>query len=89
MALPFAALQQFCSPCLAGLEQLPEPRRDALQVAFGLVTGVAPDRLLVGLAVLSLLSQLGTQRPLLCVVDDAQWLIANRHRHSRSLHAGW
>jgi len=74
MALPFAALQQFCSPFLARLEQLPEPQRDALQVAFGLITGIAPDRLLVGLAVLSLLSQLGTERPLLCVVDDTQWL---------------
>ena len=74
MALPFAALHQFCSPCLASLEQLPEPQRDALQVAFGIITGVAPDRLLVGLAVLSLLSQLGTERPLLCVIDDTQWL---------------
>jgi DNA-binding CsgD family transcriptional regulator len=74
MALPFAALHQFCSPCLARLEQLPEPQRDALKVAFGLITGVAPDRLLVGLAVLSLLSQLGTERPLLCVIDDTQWL---------------
>ena len=74
LALPFAALQQLCSPCLAGLEQLPEPQRNALQVAFGLVTGVAPDRLLVGLAVLSLLSQLGAERPLLCVIDDTQWV---------------
>ena len=73
-ALPFAALQQFCSPYVAGVEQLPEPQRDALQVAFGLVTGVAPDRLLVGLAVLSLISELGSERPLLCVVDDTQWL---------------
>ncbi|MDT7712603.1 MAG: hypothetical protein QOG46_1292, partial [Pseudonocardiales bacterium] len=72
--LPFAALQQLCTPGVAGLEQLPEPQRDALRVAFGLMTGVAPDRLLVGLAVLSLLSQLAAQRPLLCVVDDAQWL---------------
>jgi DNA-binding CsgD family transcriptional regulator len=74
MALPFAALQQLCSPCLASVEQLSEPQRDALQVAFGLVTGLAPDRLLVGLAVLSLLSELGSERPLLCVVDDTQWL---------------
>jgi len=74
MALPFAALQQFCSPCLADVEQLAEPQRDALQVAFGLVSGVAPDRLLVGLAVLSLLSQFGTERPLLGVIDDTQWL---------------
>ncbi|MCU1459850.1 MAG: ATP-dependent transcriptional regulator, MalT-like, LuxR family, partial [Actinomycetia bacterium] len=74
MALPFAALQQFCAPCLDSLGQLPEPQRDALQVAFGLITGVAPDRLLVGLAMLSLLSQLGTERPLLCIIDDTQWL---------------
>lgn len=72
--LPFAALQQLCAPGVASLEQLPEPQRDALRVAFGLMTGAAPDRLLVGLAVLSLLSQLAAQRPLLCVVDDTQWL---------------
>src|SRR5258705_1210632 len=72
--LPFAALQQLCAPVLAGLEQLPGPQGDALRVAFGLMTGDPPDRLLVGLAVLSLLSQLGTERPLLCVVDDTQWL---------------
>jgi hypothetical protein len=47
--LPFAALQQLCAPGVAGLEQLPEPQRDALRVAFGLMSGVAPDRLLVGL----------------------------------------
>jgi DNA-binding CsgD family transcriptional regulator len=72
--LPFAALQQLCAPGVAGLEQLPEPQRDALRVAFGLMSGVAPDRLLVGLAVLSLLSQLAAERPLLCVIDDTQWL---------------
>src|SRR5258705_4065494 len=72
--LPFAALQQLCAPVLARLEQLPEPQGDALRVAFGLMTGDPPDRLLVGLAVLSLLSQLAAERPLLCVVDDTQWL---------------
>ena len=72
--LPFAALQLLCAPGLEKVEQLPEPQRHALQVAFGLVTGVAPDRLLVGLASLSLFSQLATERPLLCVVDDTQWL---------------
>jgi DNA-binding CsgD family transcriptional regulator len=72
--LPFAALQQLCAPVLAGLEQLPEPQGDALRVAFGLMTGDPPDRLLVGLAVLSLLAQLAADRPLLCVVDDTQWL---------------
>jgi len=72
--LPFAALQQLCAPGLADLSQLPEPQRDALGVTFGLVTGEPPDRLLVSLAVLSLLSQLAGDRPLLCVVDDTQWL---------------
>ena len=72
--LPFAALQQFCASGLVDLSQLPEPQRDALRVTFGLASGAAPDRLLVGLAVLSLLSQLANAQPLLCVVDDTQWL---------------
>ena len=74
MELPFAALQHLCAPMLAGLERLPGPQRDALGVAFGLVRGDQPDRYLVGLAVLSLLSDASEARPLLCVVDDAQWL---------------
>jgi DNA-binding CsgD family transcriptional regulator len=74
MELPFAALQQLCAAGLGGLEQLPVPQRDALEVAFGLSSGVAPDRLLVGLATLTLLSQLADQHPLLCIVDDTQWL---------------
>ena len=72
--LPFAALQQLCATGLADLSQLPEPQRDALSVTFGLVTGAPPDRLLVSLAVLSLLSQLSHDHPLLCVVDDTQWI---------------
>jgi hypothetical protein len=72
--LPFAALQLLCAAHLAALDGLPEPQRDALRVAFGLTTGVAPDRLLVGLALLSLLSLLAAERPLLCAVDDTQWL---------------
>jgi DNA-binding CsgD family transcriptional regulator len=72
--LPFAALQQFCAPVLPDLSRLPAPQRGALEVAFGLVHGPSPDRLLVGLAALSLLAQLATAQPILGVVDDAQWL---------------
>jgi predicted ATP-dependent serine protease len=74
MELAFAALQQLCAPMLDKLGGLPDPQRDALGVAFGLKTGAAPDRFLVGLAALSLLSEVAEQQPLLCVIDDAQWL---------------
>jgi tetratricopeptide (TPR) repeat protein len=74
MELAFAALQQLCVPMLGKLGGLPDPQRAALGVAFGLETGTAPDRFLVGLAVLGLLSEVAEQQPLLCVVDDAQWL---------------
>ena len=74
MELAFAALHQLCAPALDRLERLPGPQRDALGVAFGLRAGDVPDRFLVGLAVLSLLSEVAGERPLLCVVDDAQWL---------------
>ena len=74
MELAFAALHQLCAPMLDKLERLPDPQREALGVAFGLNTGAAPDRFLVGLAALSLLSEVAEQQPLLCVVDDAQWL---------------
>src|SRR5690242_2018814 len=74
MELAFAALQQLCAPMLDGLERLPGPQRDALGVAFGLRAGTVPDRFLVGLAALSLLSEVAEQQPLLCVIDDAQWL---------------
>src|SRR6266849_3210059 len=74
MELPFAALQQLCGPMLDRLDRLPVPQRDALGVAFGLCPGGAPDRFLVGLAVLTLLSEVAAGRPLLCLVDDAQWL---------------
>jgi DNA-binding CsgD family transcriptional regulator len=72
--LPFAALHQLCSPMLAHLESLPEPQARALMVGFGLKPGSAPDRFLVGLAVLGLLAEAATPGPLLCLVDDAQWL---------------
>ncbi len=74
MELDYAALQQFCSPLLEFSERLPDPQRDALGVAFGLSAGPAPSPFLVGLAVLGLLSEAAEQQPLLCVVDDAQWL---------------
>jgi DNA-binding CsgD family transcriptional regulator len=74
MELPFAALHQLCAPMLGRLDRLPAPQRDALQTAFGLITGPVPDRFFVGLAVLSLLSEVADERPVLCVVDDAQWL---------------
>jgi DNA-binding CsgD family transcriptional regulator len=74
MELPFAALHQVCTPVLSNLERLPVPQRDALRIAFGLAVGPAPDRFLVGLAVLSLLADAAEQRPLVCLVDDEQWL---------------
>jgi DNA-binding CsgD family transcriptional regulator len=74
MELAFAALQQLCAPLLDRLEGLAAPQKDALGVAFGLRAGDAPDRFLVGLAVLSLLANVAAQQPLVCVVDDAQWL---------------
>jgi hypothetical protein len=74
MELAFAGVHQLCAPLLDRLERLPGPQRDALGIAFGLRGGGAPDRFLVGLAVLTLLSEAAGDRPLLCVVDDAQWL---------------
>jgi predicted ATPase len=74
MELAFAALHQLCTPIVDRLERLPGPQRDALQVTFGLREGAAPDRFLVGLAVLGLLSDAAEEHPLVCVVDDAQWL---------------
>jgi len=74
MELPFAALHQLCGPMLGRLDRLPGPQRDALGVAFGLRAGGAPDRFLIGLAVLGLLSDVAAGQPLLCLVDDAQRL---------------
>ena len=74
MELAFAALYQFCAPLLGSLDRLPGPQSDALQTTFGLNAGAVPDRFFVGLAVLGLLSDAADKGPLLCVVDDAQWL---------------
>ena len=74
MELPFAGLHQLCGPLLDRIEALPAPQRQALEMVFGLSAGAPPDRFLVGLAMLTLLSEVAEERPLLCVVDDAQWL---------------
>ncbi len=74
MELPFAGLHQLCAPLLDGLQRLPGPQQAALSTAFGLSAGEAPERFLVSLAVLGLLSGAAEERPLVCLVDDAQWL---------------
>jgi DNA-binding CsgD family transcriptional regulator len=74
MELAYASLHQLCGALLERLGQLPAPQRQALEVVFGLSAGPPPDRFLVGLGVLSLVSDAAEERPLLCVVDDAQWL---------------
>jgi DNA-binding CsgD family transcriptional regulator len=74
MELAFAGVHQLCAPMLDGMAGLPDPQREALGTAFGLSAGEAPDRFLVGLAVLTLLSEMAESRPLVCIVDDAQWL---------------
>src|SRR5690348_11614034 len=74
MELPLAALHQLCAPLLSSQDALPEPQQRALRVAFGLAAAPAPDRFMLGLAVLSLLAESAAARPLVCLVDDAQWL---------------
>ena len=74
MELPFAGIHQLCAPLLDQLDALPQPQQDALHVALGLASGDAPDRFLVSLAVLGLLAAAAEERPLLCLVEDAQWL---------------
>ncbi|HMJ34909.1 MAG TPA: AAA family ATPase [Baekduia sp.] len=74
MELAHSGLHQLCAPMLDRLERLPGPQRDALSAALGRSAGPAPDRFLVGLAVLGLLSEVAEERPLICVIDDAQWL---------------
>ena len=74
MELAWASLHQLCTPMLGAIDALPEPQRNALRVAFGMAAGDPPDRFLVGLAVLSLLTRASENRPVLVVVDDAHWL---------------
>ncbi|MGI5321270.1 ATP-binding protein [Actinomadura nitritigenes] len=74
MELAFATLHQLCAPLLPRFAELPEPQRDALEIVFGTRAGPSPDRFLVGLAVLSLLSAASEESPVLCVVDDVQWM---------------
>lgn len=74
MELSYAGLHQLCAPLLTGLDHLPGPQRDALAIAFGLHDGEPPSRFLVGLASLSLLADAGGNQPLVCLIDDAQWL---------------
>jgi DNA-binding CsgD family transcriptional regulator len=74
MELAFAGLHQLCAPLLSHEERLPAPQRDALRTAFGVATGPPPDPFLIGLGVLSLLSEAAAERSLICVVDDEQWL---------------
>src|SRR5216683_390254 len=74
MELAFAGLQRLCAPMLDRLERLPGPQRDALGTAFGLNAGPAPDSFLVGLAVLNMLAEVAEEQPLVCLIDDAQWL---------------
>jgi predicted ATPase len=74
MELVYAGLHQLLTPMLGRLERLPVPQANALRTAFGLSSGSAPDRFLVGLATLSLLAEVAEEHPLVCLVDDAQWL---------------
>ena len=74
LELAYSGLHQICFPMLGELERLPEPQRQAFATVFGLSAGPAPDRFMVGLATLTLMGEVAEQQPLVCVVDDAQWL---------------
>ena len=76
MELAFSGLHQLCGPVLADVDRLPTPQQAALATVFGLDTGPAPDPFLVALAALTLLSEVAERQPLICIVDDAQWLDA-------------
>ena len=74
MEIAFAGLHQLCSPMLEHVATIPDPQRDALQITFGMTPGPVPDPFMVGLGVLSLLSEVAAEQPLVCIVDDEQWL---------------
>src|ERR1700716_2990771 len=74
MELPFAGLHQLCATLIGDLAQLPPPQHEALGTAFGFSLGAPPDRFLIGLAVLTLLSDAAEDQPLVCLVDDTHWL---------------
>ena len=74
MELAYSGLHQLCAPILDRLDRLPAPQRDALETVFGLNAGPTPDRFLVGLGTLTLLAEVAEQQPLVCIVDDTQWL---------------
>src|SRR5918995_2897199 len=74
MELAYSGLHQLCAPVLDHLHRLPVPQRNALATVFGLSGDQAPDRFLVGLATLTLFAEVAEEQPLVCIVDDAQWL---------------
>jgi DNA-binding CsgD family transcriptional regulator/tetratricopeptide (TPR) repeat protein len=74
MELAYSGLHQLCAPMLTRLDRLPAPQRDALATVFGLTAGQVPDRFFVAIGTLSLLADVAERRPLVCLVDDAQWL---------------
>ena len=87
MELAFAVLHQVCAPMLDRMDRLPEPQRAALTTVFGLRPGPTPDRFLVGLAVLGLLSEAAAEQPLVCVIDDAQWIDRQTLQAAQWMHA--
>ena len=89
MELAFAGLHQLCAPMLGHAEQLPAPQRDALRTAFGLSAGPPPDRFLVGLAVLGLLSEVAGQQPLVCMSTTSSGWTTPRPRRWASPPGGW
>jgi DNA-binding CsgD family transcriptional regulator len=74
MELAYSGLHQLCGPMFDRLDRLPDPQRAALATVFGRDAGPAPDRFLVGLATLTLFAEIAEEQPLVCIIDDAQWL---------------